>query len=56
MQRWERRAFQVEGINVVCQGTETKISLMGREGQIMQGVVNQEKEFVFYSKEALSLE
>lgn len=30
-----------------------KISLTGRESQILQGFVNQEKEFGFYSKEAL---
>lgn len=30
-----------------------KISLMGRESRILQGFVNQEKEFGFYSKEAL---
>lgn len=54
MHRSERRDFQVEGTSLVCQGTERKISLIGREGQIIQGFVNQEIEFGFYSKAALS--
>lgn len=36
----------------MCQGTERKINLIGRDSQIIQGFVNQEIEF-FYSKEAL---
>lgn len=53
--RSKRRAFQVEGVSLVHHETERKISLMGREGQIRQGFVNQEKEYVYYySKEALS--
>lgn len=34
-------------------GTERKVNLMRRESQIIQEFVNQEKEFGFYSKEAL---
>lgn len=33
--------------------TERKVSLMGRESRIIQGFVNQIKEFEIYSKEAL---
>lgn len=54
MYKSERKTFQVEGTSLVCQGTERKISLIGREGQIIQGFINQEIEFGFYSQEALS--